>query len=444
MLIVLYIFSLVIGGVFVQKFILKGTFGIALALFLGTDTFILFYLMSLGLRLNKLVILFPLFFLPLIIIHLFRHFSFKKIMLKKTNAFTCLLVFIILIIILGGILQIINRPIFERDGLGIWLTKAKMIYLDKTIYSENFFNPQRIHDHPRYPLFLPILEASYFFINGVNERTVKILTIFIWVLILGVLFETLYKKSADPTSCQAGQGIIKGSGALLALILIATIPAYWTIPDGSLSTGYADIPLSLFYLCSYILLSNYFITGEKKFISHTGLALAFAMFTKEEGFAFALSVFVLLFFTKKKNIDILLLLTCAIIPVVPWLIVRARITDLYAEHYLSHLSELPSCFSNISIILKNAFFEFANFKHWGIFWIIVSGIFVYPKYKKSTIYLLLLTGLLFVFYLGIFLLTPWDINFQMRVVFPRMLLHITPSLVFLVFQHSLQELQLAK
>ena len=420
---ILFLVNLIIGGIFVRKYILKKSSALACTIFLGAYSLILFYFISLKLPLGKIVIFFPLVFLPFIFLHFKIDFQIKKLWPKNVNVYTYLLSLLVIVILFFGILHIMKEPIFERDGIGIWLTKAKMIYLDKTIYTENFLDPHRIHDHPRYPLFLPILEAAYFFTNGINERTVKIITVFIWFLILGVLFETLYKKSSNM--------------ALLSLILLSSIPAYYTMLDGSLDTGYADIPLSLFYLCTYIFLYNYFISGNKKFVIWAGLSLAFSIFTKNEGYAFAISVFLLLLFTKKKNIDIVLLLACLIIPLVPWFIVRTHFIDLYAEHYLSHISEMPSHMFLIPIILKNAFFEIINFRHWGFFWLLALFVFIYPKYKIHTVYLLFLTAMLLVFYLGIFLLTPWSVNLQMKIVFPRMLLHISPSIVFLIFHHSL-------
>jgi hypothetical protein len=314
----------------------------------------------------------------------------------------------------------LNRPIVDRDGLGIWLTKAKMIYMDRTLGVENFFNAYRIHDHPRYPLLWPIMEAAYFYIGGINERTVKIMTLFIWLVIIGVLAETSFGK--------------RDFSILLFLLAFILIPAYYVMADGSLDTGYADIPLSLFVLCAYVCLHDYMQSGQVRFLAGAGLALSFCMFAKEEGMAIALSAFIAFFFIKKRKRDILWLLAFAILPVLPWFLTRMRITDLYAEHYLASLPGLIARLNRIPVILRNIFLELINLKHWGVFWIIVAGCTVFALKNKPVAQLILMTIMIFVIYSGIFILTPWDVDLQMKVVFPRMLLHIAPAMVFLTGQ----------
>jgi len=412
---ILLLINFIIGGIFINKYRLKRYFFLSTALFLGIYTSIIFFFLCLKIPLNKILVLFPLFLLPFLF-----SAKIKKIHLPHFNILTMSLSFILLSMFILGLIDTMKYPIYKRDGLGLWLTKAKMIYLDKTIYSENFFNPHRIQDHPRYPLFLPLLEASYFSIKGINERDVKILSIFIWFLILGIIFEVLLKSKG--LNC-----------TLLALIILCSIPAYYVMLDGSLSTGYADIPLSLFYLGAFITVYEYFQSGKKESIVLAGLFSAFAIFTKNEGFVIAVSIFITLVFFSVRKKDIWWFLLYLILPILPWLIIRYHLPNLYMEHYLSNI---PKIFSNLyrtPTILRNAIFEAFNVRHWGIFWGIVIYIFLTRRNDKYLHPMKYLTMIILIFYIGIFLLTPWDINFQMRIAFPRMLLHITPCSVFLIF-----------
>jgi hypothetical protein len=316
-----------------------------------------------------------------------------------------------------------KSPICYRDGLGIWLTKAKMITLDKTIYSENFFNPHRIHDHPRYPLFLPILESAYFILAGIDEAAVKIIFIYVWILILGLLYEATNRKSL--------------TASLISLIIFMLIPAYYTMLDGSLDTGYADVPLSLFYLAAFIFLNNYLVSQDKKTLIGMGLCLAFSMFTKNEGFAFALSVVIIFVFIKKAEKDILILILATILPILPWLITMLHLPHLYAEHYLSYVPEFYKYLHRIPTILKVALLEIINLKHWTLFWPLILFIFIYLRPKRLLNYLLFSIMITVVLYLGILLITPWDVELQMKIVFPRMLLHITPLMTFIAIHNYL-------
>ncbi len=414
--IILFFLGILIGGTFIYKYWMKKYIFLSIVLFLGGYIFLIFYLLCLKIPLNKGFILLPFILLPFLF-----PVRIKNIHIALPNMPSLILIFILLVILIFGVVDTIKYPLYERDGLDIWLTKAKMIYLDKTIYSENFFDADRIQDHPRYPLFLPIFEASYFSLMGINERNVKIIGIFIWLLILGVIFETLLRTK------------IGLNNALFALILLSLIPAYYLMPDGSLNTGYADIPLSLFYLGAIITFCQYFESGEKASIMFTGIFSSFAIFTKNEGIAFAISIFIIMVFFRKRKQDIGIFLLSSILPIIPYLIIKYHLPNLYTEHYLSHIPEIFSHISRIAIILRNAIFEAFNPKHWGIFWVIVIYIFSVKKTAKHLHPIKLLIIVIFGFYLGIFLITPWDINFQMKIVFSRMLLHLAPSATFLCF-----------
>lgn len=425
---ILFFFSLILGGIFVWKYFYKSSFFLSQIIFLGAYSVILFFFMLIKIPLTRVVVLFPIILLPLVLYKITSAPWKNLLPAKKLNIYSFILLALTVLILFFGITHIMKLPIYDRDGLGIWLTKAKMITLDNTIFSENFLDPYRIHDHPRYPLLLPILESAYFISSDIDETGVKILFIYIWVLMLGVLYEFINKKSLN--------------AALIAIIIFSLIPAYYTMSDGSLDTGYADIPLSLFYLGAIIFLYNYLYLGEKKFLLGTGLCLAFAIFTKNEGGAFALSTFIIFFFIKKKKADILTLALAILLPVIPWLITVLHLPELYTEHYLSYVPAFFRHLHRVPVIIKATFLEILNPKHWGIFWPLSIFIFIYSKPKKIDSYLLANIGILFILYLGIFLITPWEVEFQMKIVLPRMLLHIAPAIMFLAAQNYSSRKQL--
>jgi hypothetical protein len=417
MLAVLFFANLVIGGIFVWKFLFRSSLFLSAAVFLGAYALILFAVLAVKIPLNRFVINFPLVFLPFILFRL-RPFPRLKLFSAPSNRVTYILLGLLAVMIVIGVMHIMKAPLFERDGLGIWLTKAKMIALDRTFRSDNFFNPWRIQDHPRYPLLLPLLEAAFMNQAGINEWTVKLVFVYIWILILGVLYENLINKSTRLP--------------LIATVILTLIPAYYVMSDGSLHTGYADIPISLFYLATFVMLWDYFQTGEKKSAVGAGLTVAFSVFTKNEGLAFGLAAASVFFLTRKKISDATWFLTAAVLPLVPWFLTLIRLPDLYQEHYLNRIPVLLLRLRYLPLILKNAGLETLNVRHWGIFWILVVWFVVIYKPGFFRRCLLSIIGLTLAIYLGIYLLTTWDISFQMSVSFPRLLLQVVPSLVFIL------------
>jgi hypothetical protein len=413
----LFFANLIIGGIFVWKFFFRASLFLSAAVFLGAYALILFAVLAVKIPLNRLVINFPLVFLPFILFRL-RPFPQLKLLSAAPDRITRILLGLLAVMVVLGVMHIMKAPLFERDGLGIWLTKAKMIALDRTFRSDNFFNPWRIQDSPRYPLLLPLLEASFMVQTGINEWTVKLIFAYVWILILGVLCENLINKSTRLP--------------LIATVILTLIPAYYILSDGSLHTGYADIPISLFYLATFVMLWDYFQTGEKKSAIGAGLTVALSIFTKNEGLAFGLAAAAVFFLTRKKISDAARFLVAVVLPLVPWFLTLIRLPNLYQEHYLNRIPVLLPRLRYLPLILKNAGLEIVNVRHWGIFWILVVWILVFYKPGFFRRRLLSIAGLTLVVYLGIYLLTSWEISFQMSVSFPRLLLQIVPSLFFIL------------
>jgi hypothetical protein len=413
---VLFFINLLAGGAFVKRYFFKDSFFLSSAVFLGSYVTLIFYTLLLGLPLNLFVINFPLILIPFVCLGVKPSSKPAASMIRPGRLEYFLGAAIVLIIILG-VIHVMKAPIFERDGLGIWLTKAKAIVLDRTFLSENFMDPLRIQDSPRYPIFLPLLEGTFMAQTAVNELTVKLLFIYIWILILGALHENLALKF--------------NRGALLSVIGLAVIPAYYLMADGSLHTGYADIPISLFYLCGGILLMRYLQTGSRPPLIGAGLCVAFSAFTKNEGWAFGLSVLIVMLMARRKFSDLVIFLFSAIAINIPWLLTLTRLPGRYQENYLMRLPEIIPRLALIPAILKNALFEILNLRHWGILWPLIIVIFVAFRSDRVVRHLLTAVAITIVCYLAAYLLTTWDIPFQMSVSFARLLLHITPLIVLL-------------
>lgn len=410
-----FLLNLLAGGWFVKKYLIKGSFFLSCGLFLGGYVTIIFYTLLVGLPLNFITINFPLLLLPFVFLR--RKSAPASAVPTRPGRIEYIMAAAAVLVFILGAMHIMKGPIFERDGLGIWLTKAKAITLDRTFISDNFLDPWRIQDSPRYPLFLPLLEGTFMYQTAVDELAVKLVFVYIWFLILGLLHETIAPKSRR--------------AALAAVIFTACIPAYYVLADGSLHTGYADIPISLFYLAGGILLLRHLQTGSRPALAAAGLCVAFSAFTKNEGWAFGLSVLVVLFLARRRIADIAVFLGSVLAVNAPWLLAMTRLPGRYQENYLMRVPEVLRRLVLMPVILKNAFMELVDVRHWGVFWPAVLVLLIVLKTDRAARHLWTVIAITVAGYLGIYLLTTWDITFQMSVSFPRLMLHVVPLIVML-------------
>jgi len=413
---ILFFINLLAGGVFVKRFIFKDSLFLSCALFLGAYVTVIFCAMLLGLPLNILVVNFPVILIPFIFPG-FKSRSSPPTVKTRFGMIDYVLCAVIAAVFILGVIHVMKTPIFERDGLGLWLTKAKAIVLDRTFLSDNFLDPWRIQDSPRYPLFLPLLEGTFMFQTAVNELTVKLIFVYFWFLILGAVFEDLLPRSVR--------------AALLTVVILAVIPAYYVMADGSLHTGYADVPISLYYLSAGILLMRYLRTGTRPPLIAAGFCVAFAAFTKNEGWAFGSGMLLVMILARRRIGDIALFLVVALGANIPWFLTLLRLPARYQENYLTRITEILPRLALIPLILKNALFEIFNIRHWGILWPAIAAVFIAVKPAPFVRYLLSAVAVTIACYLGAYLLSTWDVSFQMSVSFARLLLHVTPLLVLL-------------
>lgn len=406
--------NLFIGAAFFRRFVYRESFFIAAALFTAVYPAFLFATMMIGIPLSHLTVNCPLLLLPWIIIRR-GPAPWSGLRPAAAGRVTALLAVVGCVLAAAAVLHIVQAPLFERDGLGIWLTKAKMIALDRGLSDHNFFDPLRIHDKPRYPLLLPVMEASFMVQTGIGEWTVQLVFAYFWLLILGVLYENLNRRAPRT--------------ALPAVIALALVPAYYLLPDGGLRTGYADIPLSLFYLTAIACLAR--DRPGPADLTGAGLALAGAAFTKNEGWAFGLAALVMLALGRGRIPRLALIAGSALIPLVPWLATVGRLPAVHQEHYAAALPGLLGRLPALPMIAGRAALEMTDARHWGVLWFALPFILIAARPGPALRLPLLILAATLVMYLSVYLLTPWDVAFQMSVSLPRLILHLAPAATYL-------------
>ncbi len=269
--------------------------------------------------------------------------------IEKSVFFIFILLLVInFVYVLAGVLF---QPIRSMDVIGMWLLKAKAIYLEnglplKYLRSDDFF-----YSSQEYPLLLPAFSALIFKISrGIKETYVLTLYPFLYSAILvlvyrcarikfkpipAIVFTYLYSM-LSPLLGQAGRGHA-GSADIVIVFLV------WSI---------------IFLLLKKPL--------SKKTVFLLAFLIAFASQIKSEG-VFLASLFLFLPLPKREKI---LAIFLSVTPLVVWFL----LTKYWGVNtYHRFLLPQPIVLVNrVWVIIEEIARELVNVKNWYIFWPMVG------------------------------------------------------------------------
>ncbi len=340
---------------------------------------------------------------------------------------------LIILILLVATAALFILPLLDWDTRIIWAFKAKILAAEKTMVSETFRDPYRLHIHPRYPLLAPWQVAFLAQLQG-GFREYQIQLVVCLYSLLGVqLFYQLNRQDGA-----------RLKGLLACLFLIFT---------GSWLEGFFSSSVEM-VLCCYFMLSLYMAmrwleTRSFKNLFLTGFFLLCCAATKNEGLLLALCLFlslaVIVVFQKKGRFALLSLAGLGIILLALsaiWFWHISWIPPVSDENYFSRLS-FPYIFKGLQrlgAISRHIIAHASDLKKWHLLWISFPLLPILAFFKRrfsSPRFLLLflislsyLAGILF-----IYIISPWrDIHLHINVTFDRIMLPMLPVLIMLLLE----------
>jgi hypothetical protein len=255
------------------------------------------------------------------------------------------------------------------DGLLVWELKARYAYLNGGALPATYFtDAARSYSHPEYPLLLPLTECwLYMWIGDADQFWVKI--IFPIFFVAGAILLT---RAGNEFSGR------RWAGALVA-VLFTLIP-FMTSRVGGIVVGYADLPLSLFYLAAV-----YYLAVFLRSNSTTALALfvSFASvlpWLKREGailwlVAGALGA-IAIWRQRGVRSAVVSLLPGAII-IIGWQFFLHQMQTPPARDFLPmNLTTVVSNLNRVRPILTDLIDELMRTSHWSLFWLALISAFV--------------------------------------------------------------------
>jgi hypothetical protein len=308
------------------------------------------------------------------------------------------------------------------DGLFNWEIKARYAFLNNGVLPSSYYSsPGRAFSHPEYPLAIPFTELWLYLWMGVPHQF-WIKTIFPLFYIAGALLTSLFVTRLTGK---------RWLGLLIALLL-PFVP-FVTASPGGVIVGYADIPLSVFYVAAF----GYLLCSLEFDMTYSVVAFA-AMLTlipwiKSEGvILWALLGFMSLVLPLRQRqirLGILSILP-GLVLIVGWrfylhVVHTSRPSD-FAQPSLQLLSRN---LSRLGAITSAAFDELTETTHWSIFWALAFIAIVYLLTSRQLSRIVVAIGVVtpLVLYLLTYIFSEWS-SYTAHVTssLPRLLLHIMP------------------
>ena len=328
--------------------------------------------------------------------------------------------------------QSIRSPLTQWDSRVIWGFKAKLLYDAGTLHTEDFHDPDRVHRHPRYPLLLPLAEASLWQWTGrVDERSVKVISP-LFVAALALVLAGAVRDHVGRTQ------------ALALCALVAWCPML-CIHEWGARSAHADVPLAFFHTVSTLCLVRWLTTGTLRGAALAGLMAAFGIFTKNEGLAlWAINVTcagVASLFVPgwRRRAGWLVFVGVAVLVSLPWFVVQSGLPTVSDENYLARIlaGGLGANVARVPQVAAAVAAEmFLAVGRWSVLWYVI-GVMILTHIRAASrpgpAMVLAALVLYVAAVVAMYTVSPWDdVSVHMAVSLPRVLLHVLPVAVCLV------------
>lgn len=333
---------------------------------------------------------------------------------------------ILLLIVVGEILTVGYLAFaltLGWDGLLVWEIKARYAFENGGVLPAGYFQDAgRVFSHPEYPLAIPYTELWFYLWLGDATQ--------FWAKLIFPIFYLSGVILIVAIGVRLTGKLWAGLAAAVVLFLVPQI----IVQPGSATVGYADFPLSIFYLaaCGYLLCAT--TSDNADFLRIFAVCLALLPWLKREGVILWVIAAVCGAFTiwrAKKSPRWFGILLPGLCVILGWRIYLQHMRAIPAADFTSvNFATLSANIHRVGPILSALASELANIDSWGLFWLVaaVSGVYFVRQYRdaRSIIFVTAIAAPLTVYAL-IYIFSSWtDYQWHLELSLCRLLMHITP------------------
>ncbi|MEK6643064.1 MAG: glycosyltransferase family 39 protein [Planctomycetota bacterium] len=334
----------------------------------------------------------------------------------------------------------IGRPHGNWDAWAMWNMRARFLFLAGPDWRLTF-GEEMTGVHPDYPLLQPLVVSRLWVLLGDDSTIIPRLTSSLFTLATAVvLFTSVARLRGMVVAC-------------VALTILVSSP----VVAEEAASQFADMPVAFYFLAATVALTSAVNAkfGINRLLALAGLCAGCAAWTKNEGVLFTAALLVSTFVVMCKShglrraIKSVIVVLAGASPML-LLVAAAKLSfswknDLFHERGMSHLLALLTDAS-----------RYRAFGHW--FAELLPGI-ISPWMLSLMALLIVMSGwtarspghtlesirnphclaaaltltLVALGYTLIYLTTPHDIGWHLRTSLSRLILHLWPSLLFVIF-----------
>jgi hypothetical protein len=309
------------------------------------------------------------------------------------------------------------------DGLFNWEIKARYAFLNSGVLPESYYSSAgRAFSHPEYPLGIPFTELwLYLWMGTPHQFWIK--TIFPLCYIAGALLVGLF--------------IIRLTGrrwlGLLIALLLPFVP-FVTASRGGVIVGYADIPLSMFYVVAVGYLLCFVERDLPYSFSVYAAVLTLIPWIKSEGiilWSLLALLGVVVALAQRRIRNVVLLILPGLFLVIGWrFYLQARHCVLPSDFARPTLQLFSDNLNRLPTIGRIALTEITDTGLWSILWLLALVAVIYLSIARKISGLLLAIAVVgpTILYSLTYIFSAWpSYTAHITSSLPRLLLHVMPT-----------------
>ncbi len=224
------------------------------------------------------------------------------------------------------------EPLTGWDARSLWGPYAGVLYYEQSVSGPGFTDPERCLQLTNYPLLVPL--ARWFlaaWMGQLEDQFSLILFPVCFVATLAVVHGRLARSLRQPTPA-------------LLVALLASVPLFWQACDGSVSSGYAEVPLTLLSAGLAVCCLEWLDSRQPAWLRVAACLGTGMVFTKRGGLMIVILAFVLLLILEHRRGGALVRagLVCGLLSL-PWWLHQGTLTHLTAvrpQNYAVRLYEV--------------------------------------------------------------------------------------------------------
>jgi hypothetical protein len=320
-------------------------------------------------------------------------------------------------------------PHGDYDAQAIWNLRARFIYRSGDAWEQAFSPEINRNFHMDYPLLVPLNVVGGW--NTLGEEVLRVPAVQSMLFLYGIAGVIYFLIAYLRSNTQA---------ALTVIILLAT-------PRLLLYTGFqtADVAVAYYFLAALVFLILAFNENNPRLLFLSGMMAGIAAWTKNEGIPFLLLIILVAGWLLREHAKahrLIAFFAGLTLPLVTIIVFKVHLpasntNDLFAGNEISAmLSKLFDPVRYIAIFnrLGPELFQLGGWTFSIIIVLVLYGLIV-GQTKHNTIdrRLFLLPLLQLSIYFGVYLITPYDLNWHMNYSMDRLLIHLFPMALLSFF-----------